>query len=101
MFAGSRVRNWPQFKRVIYFFGSPLIPFLRLYRIVRELRRPGRPRRLLPLLMPFLLLFLMCDGIGEMVGYAFGSGKAEEAMTKMEFHRERFMNRLDRLDFAA
>jgi hypothetical protein len=50
---------------------------------------------------PLLLLFLVCDGIGEMVGYAFGSGKADKQMTKIEFHRERFMNNADRLEFTA
>ena len=101
VFAGSRVRNWSRFMRFIYFCGSPMIPFVRSYRIMRELRRPGRPRHLLPRMAPLLLLFLVCDGIGEMVGYASGSGKADNRMTKMEFHRERFMNSVDRLEFTA
>lgn len=101
LFAGSRVRNWSRFMSFIYFCGSPMIPLLRLYRITRELQRPGRPRHLLIRMLPFLILFLVCDGLGEMVGYAFGPGKAEELMTKMEFHRERFMNSVDRPKYTA
>lgn len=101
VFAGSRARNWPQFIRFVYFCGSPLIPFLRSYRVIREMRRPGRPRYLLPKMIPLLMLFLACDGVGEMVGYILGTGKAGKWMTKMEFHRERFMNSLDRLEFTA
>ena len=101
VFAASRVRTWSRVMRFVYFCGSPLIPFVRLYRIMRELRRPGRPRRLIPRMAPLLLLFLVCDGFGEMVGYAFASGKAVMRLTEMEFHRERFMNSVDRLEFIA
>lgn len=96
IFASSRARGWAASKRALYLCGSPLIPFVRLGRVIGQLRRPGRPRYLLPSILPLLLLFLVIDGMGETVGYAFGTGSAEEGMTRMEFHRERFVNRRER-----
>ena len=100
IFAGSRSRKWPFGKRLLYFVGSPMIPVVRLYRVIKELRRPGRSNSVPPILFPLLLLLLVIDGIGEMVGYACGSGNAMEMMTDMEFHRERFMDDKDRRTFS-
>lgn len=100
IFAGSRSRTWPYMKRLLWFSGSPLIPFVRFYRVVRCLRQPGHPGNLLPGMFPAILLFLILDGMGEMAGYSSGIGKAEERMTEMEFHRERYMNPDDRLSFS-
>jgi len=100
IFAGSRSRKWSFSKRFLYFAGSPMIPVVRLYRVIRELRRPGRPNNLSQVLLQLLLLLLIIDGIGEMVGYACGSGNAMEMMTDMEFHRERFMDDIDRRTFS-
>ena len=77
-----------------------MIPVVRLYRVIKELRRPGRSNSVPPILFPLLLLLLVIDGIGEMVGYACGSGNAMEMMTDMEFHRERFMDDKDRRTFS-
>jgi len=49
VFAAARARRWPLRRRMLYAGGAPLIPFVRLWRIRSDIRRPGRrkapPRR--------------------------------------------------------
>ena len=91
LFAASRARLWPLWRRAIFTLAAPLIPLVRCTRITREMLRPGRPRHVLPRVLPALMLGLAFDGAGEMVGYALGQGAAMAKLSDMEFHRERFM----------
>lgn len=100
LFASSRARCWPLWRRAIFTCAAPLIPAVRCLRITRELFRPGRPRHLLPRLLPALILGLVFDGAGEMAGYAFGPGGAMAKLSDMEFHRERYLATHDRRDAA-
>jgi len=93
LFAASRARDWSVWRRLLFTCGSPLIPLVRFSRLVRELGRIDRPRHLLPRVAPMLFIALLCDGAGEMVGYAFGAGRAMSVLSDMEFHRERYMKR--------
>lgn len=95
-FAGMRADGWPSVRRIFYAVAAPMIPFVRLRRILRELRRPGRRKELIPRLLPLLLTLLAFDAAGEMIGYALGVGSAAQKITEVDFHRERFMNRQDR-----
>ena len=74
-----------------------LIVFVRFRRIVGELRRPGRARHLMPRVLPLLFAGLVVDGTGEMIGYACGVGNAMRRLSDMEFHRERYLTKHDRL----
>lgn len=96
LFASSRARYWPAWRRALFTCASPLIPVVRCCRIMRELFRPGRPRRLLPRLLPALMVGLIFDGAGEMAGYALGPGRAMAKLSDMEFHRERYLAGHDR-----
>jgi hypothetical protein len=96
LFASSRAMGWPAWRRALFAFASPLIPAVRCLRITRELFKPGRPRRLLPRLLPALVVGLVFDGAGELAGYAFGAGRAMAKLSDMEFHRERYMAANDR-----
>lgn len=96
LFASSRARGWTIRRRAFFTCASPLIPLVRCLRITRELFRPGRPRHLLPRLLPALIIGLVFDGAGEMAGYAFGPGEAMAKLSDMEFHRERYLARHDR-----
>lgn len=91
LFASARARSWSNWRRAFFTCAAPLIPLVRCLRITRELFRPGRPRRLLPGLLPALFVGLLFDGAGEMTGYALGAGRAMALLSDMEFHRERFM----------
>ena len=96
LFASARARGWPLRRRLFYAAAAPLIPVVRAARIVRELRRPGRPRRLLPRVLPALVAGLCVDGAGELVGYLAGAGRAMARLSDMEFHRRRFLSEHDR-----
>jgi hypothetical protein len=91
LFASSRARHWSITRRILFTCASPLIPPVRFFRLVRELGREGRPRHLLPRLAPMLFTALVFDGAGEMIGYAFGAGRAMAILSDMEFHRQRYM----------
>ncbi|HYY57285.1 MAG TPA: hypothetical protein VE842_08115, partial [Pyrinomonadaceae bacterium] len=91
LFAAARARHWPAWRRLLFTGGSPLIPLVRFLRLARELRRRDRTRRLWPRLAPMLFAALVFDGAGEMVGYAFGAGRAMAILSDMEFHRQRYM----------
>lgn len=101
LFASSRARRWPVWRRALFTCASPLIPVVRCLRITRELFRPGRPRHLLPRLLPALIVGLVFDGAGEMAGYAFGPGRAMAKLSDMEFHRERYLAEHDRRDASV
>lgn len=100
LFAGMRISGWSVARRALYAAGSFLIPLVRLYRILREMNRPGRPLRLAMALIPWMLPLLAVDGLGELAGYLFGSGDAAKRITRIDFHREQFMNRADREQLA-
>jgi hypothetical protein len=92
-FAAARAADWPRARRALYAAASPLIPVVRLQRIVRELRLPGRPRHLLPRILPCLCAGLVFDAAGQMVGYAAGPGDWVRRNTAMELDMERRLGR--------
>ncbi|HEX2964300.1 MAG TPA: glycosyltransferase [Syntrophorhabdaceae bacterium] len=98
VFGGLRCNNWSPVRRMLYVIGSPLIPLVRLRRILAQMLKPGRPRALIPKILPALALFLLCDGIGQMAGYAVGIGDTALKVTEVDFYRERYMNARDRAE---
>ena len=103
VFASARSKNWSPFKRAIYSMGSPLIPLIRLWRILSEMSKPGRsenisfPRKLSISLA--IVLGLIIDGIGQFVGYSVGTGDSEERISKYEFHRYLHLSETDKKMF--
>ena len=74
---------------------------MRCARIVGELSKQGRPRQLLPRVLPALFALLVFDGAGEFVGYALGAGDSMRKLSDMEFHRGRYMAARDRRETTA
>jgi hypothetical protein len=91
----AQLQNWSLVRRLLFAGGAPLIPAVRLWRLIRQNRRgsPDQPSwvRLLPLLMLGLLL----DGAGQLLGSAFGLGAARTKLAGLEFDRYRHLNRRD------
>lgn len=87
VFGAARARDWPLLRRLFYAAASPLIPLVRCWRASRALCLPGRPRRELPRVLPALALGLALDGVGQMLGYAFGAGHSLEKLADYEFRR--------------
>lgn len=90
LFASCRATRWSLARRIIYAFAAPLIPVVRIFRILRTAIRIGK-LKMIPGIIPILSVLLTVDGAGEMFGYAFGSrGAAQRAVCK-DFHRERYV----------
>ena len=96
VFAAARSRQWSSLRRLLYTGGAPLIPVVRLWRILSELRRPGRPSELWPRVLPALTVGLALDAAGQMIGYAFGAGDANQKLSHFEFHRVHHLARRER-----
>ena len=90
LFAANRARNWSLARRAFYTLASPLIPLVRMARVVQRARRI-HPRPGLLRLLPAVAVLLILDALGEMAGYALGSGRAMQEVSADEFHRERFL----------
>jgi glycosyltransferase involved in cell wall biosynthesis len=95
LFAGTRAEAWSWRRRVLYVAGAPLIPLVRLRRILGHARRAGRGRHI-PAMLPALLAGLSASAVGEAAGYATGLGDAPARMGALEFHRERHLTAADR-----
>jgi GT2 family glycosyltransferase len=92
VFAATRAQNsrWGWRRRLLFSCGSPLIPVVRLWRIVREMSRPGRHLRSVLRVLPHLFLGLVADATGQMLGYVLGAGNTKAKLTGLEFHRYRY-----------
>jgi hypothetical protein len=95
IFASVRSRSWPLPKRSVYALGSPLIPWIRLRHVLRQVRRRGHAG--LPAsVYPLIALGLFTSALGEALGYALGIGTASRSLGNYEFHRERHLRRRPR-----
>jgi len=91
LFASNRSRHWSVWRRLCYTLVSPLIPVVRFVRILKVANNTESGRLLY--LLPTLLGLLVLDGLGEMVGYATGSGDSMRKLSGFgEFERIRFLN---------
>jgi hypothetical protein len=97
-FAGHRVIGWSMLRRVAFAAGSPLIPLVRFVRIARLIAQSNNYKFLIPKVLPALALYVLVDGLGEMVGYLSGPGDAPAYLGSIEFDRRRFMNAQDCAD---
>ncbi|HEX7588065.1 MAG TPA: hypothetical protein VF478_07110, partial [Anaerolineae bacterium] len=94
-FSAARSRDWPGWKRLVYVGGSPLIPFVRLWRIVRQMRRHRWHGVFACQILALTLMLLVLDAGGEVVGLLRGMGEAERGVAAFEFHRSRYLNQSD------
>ena len=85
-FAATWSREWSWPRRLLFTVASPLIPWVRLCHIQKQVRRCKNLRLLIGLL-PIMLVGLLVEGIGHMIGYADGIGDSIERVANYEFHR--------------
>lgn len=79
--------NWSLAQRALYLFGAPLIPFVRLKRMLPNLRRTDALRTFDPKFLFALALGLGLHAAGEAVGYAFGVGDSVKQYAHLELER--------------
>jgi hypothetical protein len=96
-FASTRARNgrWPWWKRGVYAAAAPVIPLVRLRRIVSDIFRTRRQRQMLPRILGPIGLALIAGAWGEMLGYLLGGGDAALRKAPVELQREKFMSSRD------
>ncbi len=63
-------------KRIVYVFGSPLLPPLLFARLAGNVRRTRGHGRTFLAATPLILLYLLVWSYGEAVGYALGGGRS-------------------------
>jgi hypothetical protein len=100
-FAATRSRDWSLLKRLLYFGGSPLIPLVRVPRVIRDLRESTFPRKRWPLILPPITVGLVAGAVGEMAGYLFGAGDAMQQTARMELFKLEFVTEQDRHKLEA
>lgn len=87
LFAANRANRWFFLRQLLYTGGTPLIPILRFFRILRQLNWPGKQHNFPSGALPLSMLGLVASALGEMTGYAFGPGNSIQRMLNLEFHR--------------
>lgn len=96
MFAATRSRWWSTLWRALYAGGAPLIPLVRLRRILRHINQSKLDPGLLPAILPMLGIGLIVSAIGEMIGYTFGVDHRTPLMcSSFEFHRDQHLRQQD------
>lgn len=95
VFASSRARQWPLWKRLAFAGGSPLIPLVRLKQILGHAVRSRQSPALIAKVTPVMTLGLLVSALGEMTGYLLGPGDSVERLAAYEYHRFRHLSRVD------
>jgi len=89
VFAATWALSWSWPRRFVLMVASPLIPWVRLWRIHKRVRR-GQSLSFLFRLLPILFLGLLAQGFGQMLGYVAGYGDSPQKTAKYEFHRVKY-----------
>jgi hypothetical protein len=93
-FAGNRAAGWSVARRALYTLGSPALPVIRTLRGMRDLRR-GKATSSPVALGATLFALLAASAIGEFLGYATGTGRSMERLTRHEFERKAYLTPRD------
>ncbi len=87
--------RWSTFRRILYIGGFPMIPILRLWRTMKYISRTGRKNELMPQIIVALIIGLLSSAAGEVLGYAFGPGLAQERRITFEVNRSEHLVKQD------
>ncbi len=83
LFAACRFKREQRAKRIVYTLGSPLIPFIRFWRIMSLCRHVKLPIKTRAFALPPMCLCLCSGALGEMVGYFIGKGNADHQLHQL------------------
>jgi hypothetical protein len=95
-FAGIRARGFGFVERIVFVVGSPLLPLVRLRRIVKRMREFGWQKLLVPRVLPSLFFGLAASAAGELCGYLLGLGNSMSKTVDLDFRRDRFVTPAER-----
>jgi hypothetical protein len=100
LFPARRSRNWPWYRRLFYAVSMPVLLGRNVSHWIKNLGRVDPGGSILLKSWPFLFVAGVVWGLGEIVGYLFGIGSAEERTLSFDTHRLQYLNRRDR-EFLA
>ena len=103
LYGGSRVEGeeWGFLHRLVYVCGAPLIPIVRLKRLLPEIRPLTQQYSLMPRILPALVLNLLIHALGEVTGYVLGKGDAENQYLEFEARRFEAISEKDRKELGV
>jgi hypothetical protein len=88
LFGASRAALWPTLKSLAYACAFPMVPLIRLKRILMRLNTSQlRKEARLPGALPWIMAGLLCHAAGEAVGYLAGPGGAMRKYMSFETQR--------------
>jgi hypothetical protein len=88
LFGGSRAERWSKVKALAYACAFPLVPAVRLRRILAHLDTPERRKEAqFSRALPWIVAGLFCHALGEATGYLAGTGNAMEKYMSFETRR--------------
>jgi len=98
LYGGSRIEGeeWGVLRRLAYICGMPLIPLVRLKRLLPEIKPLTQQHSLMPRILSALVLNLVVHALGEVTGYALGKGDAEDQYLEFEARRFEAITQEDR-----
>lgn len=96
-FADQRARRgrWSLARRLLHIVCGPLVPAVRLRRMLRHVGKGGSRHGMLRWILLPLLLGLSANALGEVVGYIFGPGSAVRAKVSLELQKYRYLTAQD------
>jgi hypothetical protein len=83
----AAAEHWSLARRAAYVLLGPLIPFVRLSRVTRELFGDGQRPELAGRVKPAVFAGLVFDAAGQMAGYLAGAGRSLAVLTRFELDR--------------
>jgi len=86
----AEMGNWSVWKRLLYIAGSVLIPFIRFWRLRHDIKTHPVPNLNFLSLWGRVFLGLVMHTVGEVLGYAVGSGDA--ALQRVSYELDRFQH---------
>ena len=86
-FGAARARDWSTARRILYVAASPLVPIVRMARILR-LQRRKRIRNLPRGTFPMTALVLAANATGEAIGYLRGTGRSLVETSRYEVNSD-------------
>jgi hypothetical protein len=95
LIANHRAGRWPLARRIVYFFGSPLLPLVFVARVLPGVRRTVTAKGLPASVLFWIGFGMTIKALGEMAGYAgWPIDSAEKAMHEYEVHKLKYAGRL-------
>lgn len=85
--ARARAGNFSLLKRIVFACACPLVPLVRMKRIVSHIFRTGRQGQLLPWVLLPMIPALSAGALGEAIGYLWGLGDSAKQRSPLELQR--------------